>query len=98
VQSEPHDSQCNEENDMSDWSTFEDDVRSNARPRGPRCSVGVMLESLPPSGRSAVEAVLANHSFAIPAVGNALSRYIQTGIPSPWSLANHRRGKCACQR
>lgn len=83
---------------MNDWSTFEEDVKSSARRRGPRCSVGVMLEALPPAGRSAVEAVLANPSFAIPAVGNALSRYIQTGIPSPWSLANHRRGKCGCTR
>lgn len=83
---------------MSDWSTFEEDVRSNARPRGPRCSVGVMLEGLSEEGRRAVESVLANRSFAIPAVGNALSRYIQTGVPSPWSLANHRRGKCGCAR
>lgn len=83
---------------MSDWLAFEAEVKSRARRRGPRCSVGVMLENLTPAGRNAVEAVLANPGFAIPAVGSALARYIQTGIPSPWSLANHRRGKCACQR
>lgn len=83
---------------MNDWSDFEREVRSRVRKPGPRCAVGVMLDGLSPEGRVAVEKVLNTWHFTIPAVGGALAQYVGTGIPSPWSLANHRRGKCACQR
>lgn len=83
---------------MSNWSTFEDDVRSNARPRGPRCSVGVMLDSLPQGNRDILNEVLEDRSLAVPAVHRALQERVGDEAPSPWSLANHRRGKCACQR
>ena len=82
---------------MSDWSAFEAEVRSNTLPRGPRCGVAVMLHGLGDHERRAVEPILTDRRFQVPAILKALVRY---GIepPSSWSLSNHRRGKCACQR
>lgn len=84
---------------MSDWSAFEADVRSKSRPRGPRCSVGVMLENLSEEGRRAVINILKDRgSFGTPAVVGALRDRLGGAAPSAWSISNHRRGKCACQR
>lgn len=82
---------------MNDWSTFEADARLRSRHRGPRCSVGVLLDCLPPDAREAVERTLENRGVPIPAVLAALEDRV-VNAPSPWSLANHRRGKCTCQR
>lgn len=82
---------------MIDWSTFEEDVKASARRRGPRCSVGVMLDGLEPPNRYAIEQVLDDRGFQVPAILKALAGRIENP-PSAWSLANHRRGKCGCTR
>lgn len=82
---------------MSDWSTFEEDVKANTSSRGPRCGVAVMLDGLEPGNRYAIELVLDDRRFQVPAILKALAGRIENP-PSAWSLANHRRGKCGCAR
>lgn len=83
---------------MSEWSAFEAEVRSNVRPRGPRCGVALMLENLPLGAHEAVLRVLADSSVTNPAIKRALEDRLGAEAPSIWSFSNHRRGKCACQR
>jgi len=81
-----------------EWSEFKKDVESRSLPPGPRCSVGVLLEKLTPIGRKALTEVLEDRSFGVPAIAKSLKGSLREAAPSEWSLANHRRGKCACPR
>lgn len=82
---------------MSEWSAFEAEVKANTSRRGPRCGVAVMLDGLEPHNRRVVEEIIDDRRFQVPAIEKALGRYLEKA-PSLWSLSNHRRGKCACQR
>lgn len=81
---------------MPDWSKFTDEVRASTPARGPRCSVGIMLDELPEEGRRAVEAALANRLLTHTGIRQALVKRLGKETPSVFSISNHRRRGCKC--
>lgn len=82
---------------MSEWENLEDDARAN--PKGPRCTVGIMLETIGAEGRASVERALGNIRLTSSGLRRALeSRVGLEDLPSAQSLTRHRRGSCNCPK
>lgn len=65
---------------------------------GPRCAVGAFLGSLDPVNRHAVTGVLNFPGLTHAGIQRAIEKRVGLDAPSLWSISNHRRGKCRCNR
>lgn len=78
---------------MNEWESFAD----MAAPKlADECTVIKFILTLPPEGRLAVEAALAD-SVSIPGICGALRRIRPGRIPSEMSFYRHRSGLCCCK-
>lgn len=87
---------------MNDWDDLEDDARAASVNRGPRCSVGVMLELVEEEhGEAAVLSILRtlrNARLTTSSIHKALEKRVEPDyLPSPYSLGRHRKGACSCK-
>lgn len=85
---------------MSDWKTFGSDVKEQAKAvqRGPRCSLGVLLENSEPKAREVLQAVLDDRSNTGAAIARALRNRLGDAAPGYFTVNNHRNGNCLCSR
>jgi hypothetical protein len=81
---------------MLDWSKFSEDAEASTPLRGPRCSVGIMLDDLPEDARKAVQQAFDNRVLAHTGIRAALVKRLGSEAPSLFSISNHRRGNCKC--
>lgn len=65
---------------------------------GPRCAVETFLGGLSPFGKGAVGALLADKSVPHAGIHRAMTATYDRPAPSLWSISNHRRGKCRCNK
>jgi hypothetical protein len=71
-----------------------------ANPRGPKCSVGALLDAVDDDVSATLRTVLSNDRVTSRAIADALSRH---GDPvTAWTVARHRRrgesNGCRCPR
>ena len=60
----------------------------------PPCSVGTMLEGMPPEDRTVAEDWLGNRFYTANAL---LARFTEEGYScAPSSITKHRKGVCSC--
>lgn len=85
---------------MSEWADFPQDARSMAKARGPKCQVSGLLKLLPRADAKEVEHALADETITSAGIFRAIRSRMGDSpwAPSLWSVANHRRGNCACRR
>lgn len=85
---------------MSDWKTFGSDVKEQAKAvqRGPRCSLGALLENSEPEAREVLQAVLDDRSNTHAAIARAMRNRLGDDAPGMFTVSNHRRGNCLCSR
>lgn len=86
---------------MTSWTAFEGKARASEGQRGPTCAVARLLEALPAEGQLAVEKALANRALSASGIHRALLDFLgedYEGLPSAWSVRNHRRNECRCTR
>lgn len=78
-------------------SDFEEEAQRDSSRRASTCSVRRLLEGLDDKMRGDVERTMARREITGPAIVRALQR---RGIDtvSVWSLGNHRRGHCSCEK
>lgn len=80
------------------WNDFETDVKAEQKQGGPKCTVCTLLERIGPEAAAQVGAALRNPDLTNSGIRRALGRRLDNDayhIPTPWSLARHRRGECA---
>lgn len=82
---------------MAEWKAFESKARGQSGPTGKRCGVALFLETLDPEGVAAVKKALANRDVSAAGLERALIEELGSS-PSKWSIGNHRRGDCRCNR
>lgn len=80
---------------MSDWDEFEQECIEERRDNGLRCGMAKYLESLAPEARDAVQRALGRSELQAGAIRSALLKR-GSGVPSAWTIRNHRRGDCRC--
>lgn len=85
---------------MTDWSGLEAEARKRTRECGPRCAVEVFLSHQDDYIRRQVTAAIENPNLTTVGIHRAVSAL--TGhapyAPSVWSIGNHRRGNCRCNK
>lgn len=81
------------------WETFESDVKSRTGGQGRRCHIARLADTLEPSAVAALDRALANKDLSASAIEKVLVRNVGRELaPSQWSIGNHRRGACRCNR
>ncbi len=65
--------------------------------KGPRCSVGVILDSLPDQDSQALQDALdARHRWTAEQIAELIRTEVKTRIMGQ-TVARHRRGACSCE-
>ena len=68
---------------------------AQARKPGPRCTVAIVLDALPPADRDALRAAIADPSLSAERIAQACRN---AGVPLGSSpLMRHRRNGCSCK-
>ena len=66
--------------------------------RGPMCSVGRLIDSLPAEDAAVLRSALGDTTVLISNIHRALRReYPDRNVPSDHTLGRHRRGDCLCE-
>lgn len=89
---------CVNGEDVTEWSSLEEEAKKRTRQVGPRCAVEVFLSHLHPEDVRAIEKVLSNPNLTTAGIQRAISDHLGLIAPTVWSIGNHRRGNCRCNR
>lgn len=65
-------------------------------PRGPRCSVGALMDTMTPADRAAFIAALAGDVPTSVIFRAVRSEYPGRKTPQQETISRHRRGECRC--
>jgi hypothetical protein len=78
-------------------STLADDIHAELTDyrKGPRCSLGALLEDLPDTDRAALQAALDDRTIPTSIILRAIQRNHNVAKAS---VGNHRKGVCQCPR
>ena len=85
---------------MSEWADFQEEVKREGRKvqRGPRCSLGVLLEESTPEARKVLQDVLGDRKNTHTSIARAMRNRLGDQAPGQFAISNHRRGQCLCSR
>ena len=84
---------------MNDWDDLETEALSDVNGPGPRCGVWFMLEGLDDKARASIARALDNVRLTTSSIHRALEKRVQSSdLPSAYTLARHRAGRCSCDR
>jgi hypothetical protein len=76
----------------TDWDDFEKEARSySVKGSGQRCSIAIMLDTLPVEAVDNVARTIDNQNLTARAVSRALERRLGADAPSGRTIARHRR-------
>jgi hypothetical protein len=78
------------------WDDFTEDVDADSAisKQGPRCKTCNLLLTLPRDAAEKLDAALKSPIATSTSIRRALMNRIDSGIPSAYSIARHRRGDC----
>lgn len=77
--------------------TLADDIHAEIADfrKGPRCSLGALLDNLPPADRDALQRALDDHQIPTSIILRAIQRNHKVAKAS---VGNHRKGICQCPK